>query len=363
MAQIRFDTYLALSRALEPVSTITRLFMWIVNDDVIKPDNSSEIIFRTQNFYSNLRAMNKHLASCFILLLIVFCAGSSAVGATVSDQIPLWPNGAPDEKGEVGIEHDTTTASGHMVAGQRVIRLGNVSQPTITVYRPSKFKANGTAVVVCPGGGYSILALDLEGTEVCKWLNSIGVTGVLLKYRVPKRPGDDKHMLPLQDAQRALGLVRFHAKEWNIDPQRIGIIGFSAGGQLMAHLCNDYEKRAYSSMDEADQFSCRPDFGMGIYPGVMVPTDQKKLVEPVLTVTSNTPPTFMVQAEDDSAPVENSIFYYLALKHAHVPAELHLYTKGGHGYGLRPSKDPVSIWPKRAEEWLRGLGLLAKKHS
>jgi acetyl esterase/lipase len=307
--------------------------------------------------------VNKSLASYFILLLTAFCTGSSAFGATVSEPIPLWLKGAPDEKGEVGVEHDTTTKSAPLAAGQRVIRLSNVSQPTITVYRPSKFKANGTAVVVCPGGGYSVLALDLEGTEVCKWLNSIGVTGVLLKYRVPKRLGDDKHMLPLEDAQRALGLVRFHAREWNIDPSRIGIIGFSAGGQLMAHLCNDCEKRAYAPMDEADQVSCRPDFGMGIYPGVIVPTNQKKLVQPELTVTSNTPPTFLVQAEDDSAPVENSIFYYLALKNAHVPAELHLYAKGGHGYGLRPSKNPVSNWPKRAEEWLRGSGWLEKRHS
>jgi acetyl esterase/lipase len=248
-----------------------------------------------------------------------------------------------------------------MVASKRVIRLGNVSQPTITVYRPSKHKANGTAVVVCPGGGYSILAIDLEGTEVCQWFNSIGVTSILLKYRVPMRHGDDKHMLPLQDAQRALGLVRSHAREWNIDPKRIGILGFSAGGQLMAHLCNDYEKRAYEPVDEADQVNCRPDFAMGIYPGTIVPIDPKKPVLPELTVTSNTPPTFLVQAEDDPVHVENSLFYYIALKNAHVPAELHLYAKGGHGYGLRPSKDLVSTWPKRAEEWLRGSGWLAGK--
>ncbi len=322
----------------------------------------SQIIFGTRICYGSFSAMNKNLAACGVLLLMVFGDGSFAFGATVSDPIPLWSKGAPDEKGKVGIEHDTTTVSNHLVGGQRVIRLGNVSEPTITIYRPSKFKANGTAVVVCPGGGYGILAWDLEGTEVCRWLNSIGVTGVLLKYRVPKRPGDDQHILPLQDAQRALGLVRFHAKKWNVDPKRIGILGFSAGGQLMGHLCNDYEKRAYEPVDDADEVSCRPDFAMGIYPGVIVPIDQKKPVEPELTVTSNTPPTFLVQTEDDSVHVENSVFYYIALKNAHVPAELHLYSKGGHGYGLRPSKDPVSNWPKRAEEWLRGSGLLARKH-
>jgi acetyl esterase/lipase len=324
-------------------------------------EKPSQIIFATRIIYDNRCAMNQTFASCFVLLLMAFGNGSLASGATVSDPILLWPQGAPDEKSDVGLEHDTTTASGRTVGGQPVIRLGNVSQPTITLYRPSKHNANGTVVMVCPGGGYSILAMDLEGAEVCKWLNSIGVTAALLKYRVPMRPGDDKHMLPLRDAQRALGLVRFHAKEWNLDPKRIGIIGFSAGGQLMGHLCNDCEKRAYDPVDEADQASCRPDFAMGIYPGVIVPTDQKKTVRPELTVTSNTPPTFLVQAEDDSVHVENSIFYYLALKNAHVPAELHLYSKGGHGYGLRPSKDPVGNWPKRAEEWLRGSGLLAKR--
>jgi acetyl esterase/lipase len=303
--------------------------------------------------------MNKNFAA-FVSYLIIFSASSFSFAASVADPIPLWPKGAPDEKGEVGLEHDTTTETGHLVAGKRVIRLTNVSQPTITVYRPAQDKANGTAVVVCPGGGYSILAMDLEGTEVCDWLNSVGVTGVLLKYRVPKRANDDKHMLPLEDAQRALGLVRFHAKEWNLDPKRIGIIGFSAGGQLMGHLSNDYQMRAYDLVDEADQLSCRPDFALGVYPGLIVPIDPKKPAAPGLTVTSNTPPTFLVQAENDPVHVENCVFYFLALKNAHVPAELHVYAKGGHGYGLRPSKDPVSNWPKLAEEWMRGLGLLER---
>ncbi len=302
--------------------------------------------------------MNKTLASCFVSVLMAFGGGALALGASVSEPIPLWPKGAPDEKGEVGEEHDTTKPDGGLVAGQRVIRLGNVSQPTITLYRPPKEKDAGAAVVVCPGGGYSILAMDLEGTEVCEWLNSIGVTGVLLKYRVPARPGDDKHILPLQDAQRALGLVRFHAKQWNLDLHRIGVLGFSAGGHLTASLSTHFEKRAYEAVDDADQVSCRPDFSMPIYPAYLVPKDQDNKLAPDLTVTSNTPPTFLVQAEDDGIRVENSLVYYLALKRAKVPAEMHLYAAGGHGYGLRPSAKSVTTWPKRAEEWMRSLGLL-----
>ncbi|MGO9201938.1 MAG: alpha/beta hydrolase [Limisphaerales bacterium] len=302
--------------------------------------------------------MNKTLASRFVWLLMAFGAGSLARGGSVSEPIPLWPKGAPDEKGEVGQEHDTTKPDGGLVAGQRVIRLGNVSQPTITLYRPPKEKDAGTAVVVCPGGGYSILAMDLEGTEICEWLNSIGVTGVLLKYRVPTRPGDDKHILPLQDAQRALGLVRFHAKQWNLDPNRIGVLGFSAGGHLTAYLSTHFDKRAYEPVDDADQVSCRPDFSMPIYPAYLVLKDHDDKLAPELNVTANTPPTFLVQAEDDGIGVENSLIYYLALKKAKVPAEMHLYAAGGHGYGLRPSAKTVTTWPQRAQEWMRSLGLL-----
>jgi acetyl esterase/lipase len=302
--------------------------------------------------------MNKTLVSCFVWLVTVFGAGSVGFGATVSEPIPLWPKGAPDEKGDVGEEHDTTKADGGLVAGQRVIRLGNVSKPTITLYRPAKEKDTGAAVVVCPGGGYSILAMDLEGTEICDWFNSIGVTGVLLKYRVPARPGDGQHILPLQDAQRALGLVRFHAKEWDLDPKRIGVLGFSAGAHLAAHLSTCFDKRAYQPVDDADEVSCRPDFAMPIYPGYLVPKDHDNKVAPDLNVTASTPPTFLIQAEDDGVRVENSLFYYLALKEAKVPAEMHLYATGGHGYGLRPSANTITTWPKRAEEWMRGLGLL-----
>ncbi len=305
--------------------------------------------------------MNKPMAVCLVFIVMTFAGFSVASGGTVSDPIPLWPKGAPGEKGDIGKEHDTSPATGQLVAGKRVIRLGDVSQPTITVYSPAKDQANDAAVIVCPGGGYSILAMDLEGTEVCTWLNSIGVTAVLLKYRVPVRAGDEKHKLPLQDAQRAVGLVRARAAEWNIDPNRIGILGFSAGGHLMGHLCNDFTTRAYEPVDGADQVSCRPDFALGIYVGLIVPIDDKKVVPPELIITSNAPPTFLVQSQDDVVHVENSLYYYLALKNAHVPTEMHLYAKGGHGYGLRPSKDPVGNWPKLAEAWMRDSGWLSGK--
>ncbi len=284
----------------------------------------------------------------------------AVLNASASEPMALWPNGAPGETGDIGAERDMTKPDDGLVAGKRVIRIGNVSAPTLTLYRPPPDKDTGAAVVVCPGGGYTILAMDLEGTEVCQWLNSAGVAAVLLKYRVPARKGLERYAAPLQDAQRALGLVRYHAAEWHIDPRRIGIMGFSAGGHLSAAASTRFEKRSYEPVDEADQARCRPDFAMLIYPAYLV-RKQGPEVAPELTVTSNTPPTFIVQAEDDPVHVENSLFYYLALKNAKVPAEMHLFASGGHGYGLRESDKAVISWPKRAEEWMRGLGVLEAK--
>ena len=272
----------------------------------------------------------------------------------------LWPKGAPGEKGDIGVERDMTKPSDGLSGGKQVVRIGNVSTPTLTVYQPPRDKDTGAAVVVCPGGGYNILAMDLEGTEVCQWLNSAGVTAVLLKYRVPARKGLERYTAPLQDAQRTLSLARYHAAEWQIDPKRIGIMGFSAGGHLSAAASTRFEKRAYEPVDEADQASCRPDFVMLIYPAYLIRKEGPDLA-PELTVTSNTPPTFLVQTEDDPVRVENSLFYYLALKQAKVPAEMHLFADGGHGYGLRESDKAVLSWPKRAEEWMRGLGVLESK--
>jgi len=297
----------------------------------------------------------------FFLAIEFLAAGSFAESRAGEQVIPLWPGLAPGETGALGPEGDTTKSSDNLIAGKPVIRLGNVSKPTVTVYPAPADRNTGAAVVVCPGGGYHILAMDLEGTEVCEWFNSIGVTGVLLKYRVPKREGQPAHAAPLQDAQRALGLVRHRAKEWGLDPKRVGVLGFSAGGHLAAALSTNNEKRNYAAIDAADAESCRPDFVVLIYPGGLTDKQQNDKLAPELKISSNTPPTFLAMAEDDPVRVENVLFYALALKQAKVPAEVHVYPKGGHGYGLRPQKDfPVTTWPQRAGEWMASQGWLRK---
>jgi acetyl esterase/lipase len=216
-------------------------------------------------------------------------------------------------------------------------------------------------VLVCPGGGYKILAWDLEGTEVVEWLNSIGVNAALLKYRVPRRPGRAPHEAPVQDVQRALGLIRQRAEEWEIDPARVGILGFSAGAHAAAVAGTSFEARTYEAIDDADKHSARPDFTLLIYPGYLVPkesTDMK--LSPEIKVTAETPPAFLVMTQDDPVRVEGVYAYALALKNAKVPCEVHVYPNGGHGYGLRPSPATVTTWPARAEDWMRARGLLER---
>ncbi len=292
----------------------------------------------------------------FAVFTLLSCPASEPIKV-----IELWPGGAPGEKGDIGEERDTTKPTDQLIAGKPVIRLGNVSKPTMSIYRPPADKDTGAAVLVFPGGGYHILAMDLEGTEVCDWLNSIGVTGVLLKYRVPKREGLEKHAAPLQDAQRALGLVREHAKGWGIDPQRVGALGFSAGGHLSAALSKNGDERTYPAMDAADKVSCRPDFQILIYPGGLTKKDEGDKVAPEVAVTTNTPPSFIAMAADDPVRVENALSYALALRNAKVPVELHVYPAGGHGYGLRPAKHFVTTWPQRAVDWMHSRGLLQKE--
>lgn len=295
-----------------------------------------------------------------LMAVLALIAAPFVTHSAAPTPIPLWPKEAPGEKGGLGEEKDTSNEKSGKVAGKSVIRLGNVSHPTITVYRPAKEKDTGAAVVICPGGGYSILAYDLEGSEVCEWLNSIGVTGVLLKYRVPKRPGLEKHTAALQDAQRAVGLVRARTTEFGVDPKRIGILGFSAGGHLAAAASNNFDKRTYEFVDDADKVSCRPDFAFLIYPAYLTVKEQGDKISPELPITANTPQTFLAMTQDDGIRVECALFYYLALKQAKVPAEMHLYPTGGHGYGLRPSQHGVTTWPQRAAEWMKTRGLLEK---
>ncbi|HXJ90220.1 MAG TPA: alpha/beta hydrolase [Candidatus Binatia bacterium] len=267
--------------------------------------------------------------------------------------LPLWPH--PQATGEP--ETDATTAKDNLVAGRALIRLANVSNPTITLYQP-KGKNSGAAVVVFPGGAYRILAIDLEGTEVCEWLNSIGVTCVLLKYRVPNTGPYPKSAAALEDAQRGVGMVRAHAAEWHIDPQRVGVLGFSAGAHLAAALSTHFDRRLYDPVDAADRLSCRPDFAVVVYPGYLALSEQNFAPNAEIRVTDKTPTTFIVQSEDDPVHVENSTVYFLALKNAGVPVEMHLYAKGGHGYGLRRAELPVTTWPQSVETWLHTIGVL-----
>jgi len=274
--------------------------------------------------------------------------------------LPLWAGGAPGATANAPAEVNTTTPKDNLIAGRPVFRLGNVSSPTLTVYSPQG-KNTGAAVVVFPGGGYRILAIDLEGTEVCEWLNSAGMTCVLVKYRVPDTGPYPKSAAALQDAQRALGMVRRHAAEWKIDPNRIGVLGFSAGAHLSAALSTHFDKRLYDPVDDADKVSCRPDFAIIVYPGYLALADQGMAPNPEIHPTEQTPPTFVVQAEDDPVHVENATVYFLQLKNAKVPAELHIYAQGGHGYGLRRTALPVTTWPDSVELWLRTIKALPEK--
>jgi acetyl esterase/lipase len=225
---------------------------------------------------------------------------------------------------------------------------------------------------VFPGGGYQILAIDLEGTEICDWLMANGITCVLLKYRVPHSgPSwqrdcncriNPKPQPALQDAQRALGIVRLHAAEWHIDPHKVGVLGFSAGGHLVAAISNSFQKRSYHAVDAADKESARPDFAVALYPGhLWMPGGEQLKFNPDIHITRDTPPTFLLQAETDSVDnVNQALVYYIALKDAGVPVEMHLYTDGGHAFGLRRTKDPITEWPQLVEKWLKTIGIVSQ---
>jgi acetyl esterase/lipase len=294
---------------------------------------------------------------------LVFVLALNAAPALAEDAKPedakpelvaVWPGEAPGEKGDIPDEAPQSPKP-----NDTTIRIGNVTKPTLEIYRPAADKNTKTAVVICPGGGYGILAYNKEGTEVAQWLQSIGVTGIVLKYRVPARKGRARHDAPLEDAQRAMGIVRDRASELGVDPKRIGILGFSAGGHLAATASTNYQTRTYTKLDATDEVSCRPDFALLIYPAYLVDKENKLAAE--LRPTAETPPTFIAMTEDDGVRVECGLFYYLALKQAKVKAEMHLYPTGGHGYGLRPSANLASTWPARAADWLKSQGLLEKR--
>jgi acetyl esterase/lipase len=284
-------------------------------------------------------------------------------------QILLWPADAKNARPGPEPE-DTETVRDRPVAGQPWTRVSNVSQPTMTVYSPAGI-SGGTAVVVIPGGGYMALAIDLEGTEVCDWLTAKGITCVLLKYRVPRSgqywdPKCRCEITPprskaLEDVQRTMGLLRLHAADWHIDPRKIGVLGFSAGGHLAAAISTHFGERLYAPVDAADQESCRPDFAIAIYPGHLSLAENSIALNPDIRahITRATPPTFLLQNEDDDSDrVEDSLSYYVALKKSSVPVEMHLYAQGGHAFGLRRTKFPATAWPRLVETWLGTLGMM-----
>jgi acetyl esterase/lipase len=313
------------------------------------------------------------LALCFVFT----CGGLNAQKPVWQPspghtQVPIWPGAAPDAQPAAGPEVAKSSGKDDLIAGMQVVEVDNVSRPTMTVYSP-KERNTGVAIVVFPGGGYSVLAIDLEGTEVCDWLTSRGITCVLLKYRVPDSgPAyhDDcrcnihpKAPTALEDAQRTVGLVRFHAAEWHIDPHKIGVLGFSAGGHMVAAMSTHFERRLYPAVDAADQESCRPDFAVAIYPGHLSLADNSFGLNPDIdrNITRQTPPTFLLQDEDDHVDrVEDSLSYYAALKRVGVPVEMHLYAQGGHAFGLRRTKFPITGWPQLVETWLRTIGMISE---
>ena len=282
--------------------------------------------------------------------------------------MPIWPGVAPGAR--PAPDSESLATAPNMVAGKPWLYVRNVSRPTLTVYSPHGTNT-GAAVVVFPGGGYQILAIDLEGTEVCDWLTFTGITCVLLKYRVPRsgpswQPDcrcniNPKPQPALEDAQRAVGLVRFHAAQWHIDPHKVGVLGFSAGGHLVAAISN-HQQRVYPAVDAADKESCRPDFAVALYPGhLWIPGGGQFAFNRDIHVTRDTPPTFLLQAETDSIDnVNQSLVYYIALKDAGVPTEMHLYTGGGHAFGLRRTGDPITEWPQLVEKWLRTIGIISQ---
>jgi acetyl esterase/lipase len=312
-----------------------------------------------------------------VMVCVLVACGSPHVQAPAPMpapvEVPLWPGAVPDAQPLDGPEnaHATNASRDDYVAGRPWTHVMNVAHPTVTIY-PPRGRNTGVAVVVAPGGGYKILAIDLEGTEACDWLTSVGITCVLLKYRVPRGGpywSDECkcHVMPkaplaLEDAQRAISLVRARAAEWYVDPHKIGILGFSAGGHVVAGASTHFTERAYAAVDAADRESCRPDFAVALYPGHLWVDEEKFELAPDIAryVTRDASPTLLVHAEnDDVDDVKHSLVYYLALKQAGAPVELHLYAQGGHAFGLRPTRFPITAWPRLVEAWLHALGMLA----
>ncbi len=294
-----------------------------------------------------------------LLSMLVLATVAVTTRASEPVKLLLWSGEPPGETRRLPPEKDLYKLSDRKIAGRSIIKLTNVSTPTLEVFRPARELDTGTVVVICPGGGHHILAYDLEGTEVAEWLTSIGVTGVVLKYRVPAREKERRWRAAVQDAQRAISVVRSRAGEWGIDPKRIGICGFSAGGEAAGLTAIFGTKKTYEPTDGHDRESSRPDFALLIYAAGFVTRGTADLEEHI-KVTKDTPPMFFAHANDDGVSSLNTLLLAAELKKAGVTAAVHLYAKGGHGYGLRKTEMPVTSWPNRCEEWMRTMKLLEK---
>lgn len=298
--------------------------------------------------------MRTAFLTCLLMAAITSLSWQIDLSAAEPTVIKLWKGTPPgDADLKLPPEVDISKPTDETKAGKTVIRLGNVGDPTLTIYKPDPNVDTGASVLVCPGGGYHILAMDLEGTEVCEWLNSIGVTGALLKYRVPRRANQEGWVAPLQDAQRALAILRQRSTELKIDPKRIGCLGFSAGGHLCAMLSTHFEQRTYEAVDDADQLSLRPDFSILIYPAYLVDPKNKTALSADMKLSKDMPPMFLTMAQDDPLGSENILQMALELNKLKVPASVHLFPTGGHGYGLRRTKDTATKWPDLATQWMK----------
>lgn len=284
------------------------------------------------------------------------------------EQIALWPGKPPGEASD-GKQETVTTDSNHMIAGKPFLWVEHVSHPTMTVFSPPAGNIHA-AVLVFPGGGYEGLAIDLEGTEICDWLVPRGIACVVVKYRGPSSKGKAPYhraypnsAMALQDSQRALRLVRARATELNIDPAKVGVMGFSAGGHIVALMSVHFREQLYPPQDAVDEQSRRPDFAVAIYPGHLALWPPSLRLNPDIAkhITRDTPPTFLLQNEDDDVDnVDDALAYYIGLRNAQVPTEMHLYAHGGHAFGLRITDQPVTAWPSLVETWFKTLGILPR---
>ena len=288
-------------------------------------------------------------------LLFAFLAFPSFSVAAPSDPIKLWPGVAPGDE-DVALKAQDTEVRKDQTQITR-----NVSVPTLTMYLAPEDNNKGTTILVCPGGAYNVLANSHEGIDVCEFLNSQGINAGLLMYRVPRRPDRDKHAAPLQDVQRAMTMIRANAKEWKLRPEKVGILGFSAGGHLSAMALTSDGKRTYPSTaagEEPEGISCVPDFGVLVYPAYLEAKDETANLSPELTVTATTPPTFLVVADDDKKYVEGSAWFYIQMFRKNRPCELHIFAKGGHGFGMRKTDERVAHWPQMAVDWMGASGFV-----